>query len=48
MLNNGLFQSSWWVHREGQSTVKVLEFDKCCIDHEAVAVKEIGGWKAGW
>ena len=24
------------------------EFVKSCFDNEAVVVKEIGGWKAGW
>jgi len=28
--------------------VEVLEFVKSCFDDEAVVVKEVGGWKAGW
>lgn len=49
MLNNGLFQwGSWWARRQGQGTVEVLEFVKSCFDDEAVVVKEVGGWKAGW
>ncbi|KAG0634241.1 hypothetical protein HOY80DRAFT_1060853 [Tuber brumale] len=34
--------------REGQGTVEVMEFVKSCFDGEAVVVKEVGGWKAGW
>ena len=26
----------------------MLEFVKSCFDDEAVVVKEVGGWKAGW
>jgi len=28
--------------------VEVLEFVKSCFDDEAVVVKEVGGWRAGW
>lgn len=28
--------------------MKVLEFVKCCLDGEAVLLKEVGGWKASW
>ncbi|KAG0633533.1 hypothetical protein HOY80DRAFT_1104625 [Tuber brumale] len=49
MLKHGLFQwGSWWTRREWRGTVEVLEFVKSCFDDEAVVVKEVGGWKAGW
>ena len=33
---------------EGQGTVEAVEFVKSCFDGEAVVVKEVWGWKAGW
>jgi len=46
---NSMFQwGSWWARREGKGTVDVLKFAKSCFGDEAVVVREVGGWKAGW
>jgi len=40
--------ADWWAGMEGHGTMEVVEFVKSCFDGEAVLVKKVGGWKAGW